>query len=261
VGFAWHLPPVTHLVVAIVAGIVGGALWAGIAGFLKARTGAHEVITTIMLNYIARYLLLFMLTTTAFQRPGRTDPISPVVDENAQLPTLFGYRLHTGFLLALLAAVFVWWLLTRSTIGFRFRAVGANPHAARTAGMSVQGAYLWVMLISGGLAGLAGVSQALGTERTLTIGVSAGLGFDAITVALLGRGSPIGTVLAGILFGGLRAGGVAMQSKTGTPIDIVLVVQSLIVLFIAAPPLVRSIFRIKAPAAGGVGQISKGWSA
>jgi general nucleoside transport system permease protein len=261
VGFAWHLPPVIHLVVAVIAGIVGGALWGGIAGFLKARTGAHEVITTIMLNYIARYLLAFLLTTTAFRRPGRSDPISPVVDQNAQLPTLFGYRMHLGLLLSLLAAVGVWWLLTRSTIGFRFRAVGANAHAARTAGIHVENSYIGVMLVAGGLAGLAGVAQVLGSEKTLTGGVSANLGFDAITVALLGRGSALGTVLAGILFGALRAGGVAMQSRTGTPVDIVLVVQSLIVLFIAAPPLVRAIFRIKAPAAAGMGQLSKGWGA
>jgi general nucleoside transport system permease protein len=260
-GFAWHLPPVIHLVVAVIAGMIGGAIWGGIAGFLKARTGAHEVITTIMLNYIARYLLLFLLTTAAFRRPGRSDPISPVVDQNAQLPTLFGYRMHVGLFLSLLAAGFVWWLLTRSTLGFRYRAVGANAHAARTAGIHVERSYLEVMLIAGGLAGLAGVSQVLGSEKTLTTGVSANLGFDAITVALLGRGSPLGTVLAGILFGALRAGGVAMQSRTGTPVDIVLVVQSLIVLFIAAPPLVRAIFRIKAPAAGGVGQLSKGWGA
>jgi general nucleoside transport system permease protein len=262
VGFALDLPPVIHLLVAVLAGMAGGAVWGWVPGVLKARTGAHEVITTIMLNYVARYLLAFLLTTTAFQRPGRSDPISPVVDPDAQLPRLLGaaYRVHLGLLLSLAAAVFVWWLLTRSTVGFRFRAVGANPHAARTAGISVERSYAGVMLVAGGLAGLAGVSAVLGTERTLTGGISGGLGFEAITVALLGRGTPLGTVLAGLLFGGLRAGGFTMQARTGTPIDIVLVVQSVIVLFIAAPPLVRAIFRIRAPAAGSVGQLSKGWS-
>ena len=263
VGFAWNLPVGLHVLVGIVAGMVGGALWGGIAGYLKARTGAHEVITTIMLNYVARFLLAYLLSTVAFQRPGRSDPISPIVADSAQLPRLLttGQRLHAGLLLVLLAAVFVWWLLGRSTIGFRFRAVGANAHAARTAGISVERSYTSVMLIAGALAGLAGVSQVLGTERVLTTGVSSGFGFDAITVALLGRNTPLGTVLAGLLFGALRAGGVAMQAQTGTPIDIVLVLQSLIVLFIAAPPLVRSVFRIKSKAGTSVGQLSKGWNA
>jgi simple sugar transport system permease protein len=137
--------------------------------------------------------------------------------------------------------------MERSTIGFRFRAVGSNPHAARTAGISVNSAYVWVMLTAGAFAGLAGSAQVLGTERVLTAGVAASYGFDAITVALLGRSKPLGTVFAGILFGALRAGGVVMQARTGTPIDIVLVVQSLIVLFIAAPPLVRSVFRLPSP--------------
>jgi simple sugar transport system permease protein len=262
VGFAWDLPIVVHLVVGIVAGLVAGALWGGIAGLLKARTGAHEVITTIMLNYIARFFVGYLLSTQAFQREGRTDPISPAVAPSAELPLLLGsgFRLHLGFVLALAAAVFVWWLLGRSTIGFQFRAVGANPNAARTAGISVERSYTWVMLVAGALAGLAGVSQVLGTEGYLTAGVSAGIGFDAITVALLGRGSPLGTVLAGLLFGGLRAGGVAMQARTGTPIDLVLILQALIVLFIAAPPLVRAVFRIRTTGASGVGQISKGWN-
>ncbi len=262
VGFAWDLPGPLHLLVALLAGVAGGALWGGIVGLLKARTGAHEVITSIMLNYVARFLLAYLLTTTAFQRPGRSDPISPVVDPAADLPQLFGssYRLHLGFLLALAAAGGVWWLLARSTVGFRFRAVGSNASAARTAGISVERAFTGVMLVAGGLAGLAGTSLVLGTERTLTGGISGGTGFDAITVALLGRGSPLGTVLAGLLFGGLRAGGVAMQARTGTPIDIVLVVQSLIVLFIAAPPLVRAIFRVRAQGASSIGQVSKGWS-
>jgi simple sugar transport system permease protein len=117
------------------------------------------------------------------------------------------------------------------------------------------------MAVAGGLAGLAGAFQIVSTERSLTPGISAGIGFDAITVALLGRGNPLGIVLAGTLFGALRAGGVTMQARTGTPIDIVLVVQSLIVLFIAAPPLVRAVFRIKTPGAAGTLQVSKGWNA
>ena len=263
VGFALDLPVVVHLVAALVAGIALGALWGGIPGFLKARTGAHEVITTIMLNYIARFLLAWLLGTVAFQRPGRNDPISPQVADTAELPLLLGgwSRLHLGLLLALFAAAAVWWLLNRSTLGFRLRAVGANPSAARTAGIRVGGMTFTAMAIAGALAGLAGAFQILGTEKSLTGGVSAGIGFDAITVALLGRGNPFGIVAAGVLFGALRAGGVTMQARTGTPIDIVLVVQSLIVLFIAAPPLVRSIFRIRAGGGFGAMQISKGWGA
>ncbi|HEY9523182.1 MAG TPA: ABC transporter permease [Thermopolyspora sp.] len=260
VGFAWDLPPVVHMLVAVIAGMIGGAIWAGIAGFLKARTGAHEVITTIMLNYVSRFLLAYLLTVAAFHRPGRSDPISPIVDPSAQMSTpLEGLRVHTGILFALAAAVFMWWLLERSTLGFQFRAVGANQQAARSAGISVERSFTVVMLIAGAFAGIAGASQVLGTEKTLTGGIGAGIGFDAITVALLGRAKPLGTVLAGLLFGALRAGGLNMQAKTGTPIDIVVVVQSLIVLFIAAPPLVRAVFRVPARG-GGMGQISKGWN-
>ncbi len=261
IGFAMDLPIVVHVTAAVVAGLVGGAIWAGIAGVLKAKTGAHEVIVTIMLNNIARFLIVYLLATSAFQRPGRADPISPFVHDSAVLPRFFeGSRLHVGFLLAILAAVFMWWLLERATHGFRLRAVGHNPNAATTAGMSVTGTYTVVFLIAGALAGLAGASLALGTERHLTPGISGGLGFDAITVALLGRSSPWGTIAAGILFGALRAGGVTMQARTGTPIDIVLVVQALIVLFIAAPPLVRAIFRIKVRAPEPVTTAAKGWS-
>lgn len=251
VGFAVHLPAGLHLLLVIVAGMLGGAIWAGIAGVLKAKTGAHEVIVTIMLNYVAINLVLFMLSTPAFQRPGSSNPISPQLDANAMFPPLLGsgFRLHWGFVLAVLATIFIWWLMNRSTVGFELKAVGANPSAARNAGISTTKGYIVVMLIAGALSGLAGVAQVSGTEKVLTSGVAASFGFDAITVALLGRSSPWGTFAAGVLFGAFRAGGVTMQTNTGTSIDIVLVVQSLIVLFIAAPPLVRSLFRIPAPGA------------
>ncbi|HET9827210.1 MAG TPA: ABC transporter permease, partial [Nocardioidaceae bacterium] len=214
VGFAWHLPAVLHVVVAVLAGILGGALWGGIAGWLKARTGAHEVITTIMLNYVAYYLLAYLLSVKGFQRPPYGQAISNVVEGNARLPHLLGgnLRLHTGLLVALLAAYGVHWLLTRSTLGFQLRAVGANQFAARTAGMSVERSYVVVMVVSGALCGLAGVSQILGTNTAITQDIDAGIGFDAITVALLGRGRPGGIVWAGLLFGALHAGGVQMQS-------------------------------------------------
>jgi ABC-type uncharacterized transport system permease subunit len=249
VGFTFSLPVGLHVLLAAIGAAIGGGLWAGIAGFLKARTGANEVIVTIMLNNIAIYLVGYLLTTSSFKRPGSNNPISQTIKPTALYPHLLGsqFRLHAGFLVAIAATVFVWWLMDRSTIGFRFRAVGANSKAARTAGISVTSTYIWVMVIAGALAGLAGSAQVLGTEKVLTADVAASFGFDAITVALLGRSKPLGTFLAGLLFGALRAGGFAMQARTGTPIDIVLVVQSLIVLFIAAPPLVRSVFRLSAP--------------
>lgn len=249
VGFAWELPWGLHLLVAVVGCALGGAVWGFIPGFLKARTGAHEVIVTIMLNYIGLNLVAWLLTLESFQRPDSNNPISPVVNENAQYPLLLGsgFNLHLGFLLALACAFGVWWLMERSTLGFELRAVGANPRAATTAGMSVAKGYILVMVIAGALAGLAGSAQVLGTEKVLTGATAGSLGFDAITVALLGRSRPLGTVMAAILFGGLRASGPTLQVQAGLPVDIILVIQALIVLFIAAPPLVRSMFRLPSP--------------
>ena len=246
IGFTWSLPPVLHLLLAIIGGILAGGVWAGVAGFLKARTGAHEVIVTIMLNYIALYLVAYLLTTSSFTREGSNQPKSPGIQENAQLPLLLGdqFRLNAGFIVAILAAVFVWWLMTRSTWGFRFRAVGSNPNAARTAGMAVSSSFVLVMVVSGALTGLAGAVQILGTEKALTGGIAGSIGFDAITVALLGRSKPLGIFFAGLLYAGLNVGGRAMEGATGTSINIVLVIQSLVVLFIAAPPLIRAIFRL-----------------
>ncbi|MDO9398436.1 MAG: ABC transporter permease [Herbiconiux sp.] len=250
VGFTLHLPWGLHLVVALLAGVIGGGIWGGIAGLLKARTGAHEVIVTIMLNYVAFYLVSYLLRTPVLQAPGSNNPKSPPIDSTAVLPDLLGpqFNLHFGFVLVIAATVFVWWLLNRSSLGFKFRAVGLNPNAARVAGIDVKNMYVYAMLISGGLVGLAGVFQVLGTVTTgFSSGIDAGIGFDAITVALLGRSKPWGIFVAGILFGAFKAGGFAMQASQGIPIDIVLVVQSLIVLFIAAPPLVRAVFRLPDP--------------
>ncbi len=261
VGFAWQMPAVIHLIVAVLAGVIAGAIWGGIVGLLKARTGAHEVIVTIMLNYVAFYLISFLLRTPgALQAPGSTNPKSAPMLETAILPPLFGpqFNLHWGFVLAIAATIFVWYLINRSNLGFQFRAVGENPNAAQVAGIKVKSVYVYAMLISGALVGLAGVNQVLGTVTTgFTAGIDASIGFDAITVALLGRSRPVGVFLAGILFGALKAGGYSMQAAEGVPIDIVLVVQSLIVLFIAAPPLVRAIFRLPAPGTGAVARAAK----
>ncbi|HWU45158.1 MAG TPA: ABC transporter permease [Humibacter sp.] len=254
VGWSFHLPPVIHLIVAILAGVAGAAVWAGIVGVLKARTGAHEVIVTIMLNWTAFYLIAYMLRTPGLlQAPGTSNPKSPPLLPNAILPPLFGprYSIHWGFILVIAATIFVWWLLNRSNLGFRFRAVGENPSAARVAGINVNNMYVYGMLIAGALVGLAGISLVLGTSTSgFGSGVDAGIGFDAITVALLGRSRPWGIFGAGLLFGALKAGGYVMQAANDIPIDIVLIVQSLIVLFIAAPPLVRAIFRLPTPGTG-----------
>ena len=247
VGIAWNLPPVVHLLLAVVGAALGGLVWGGIAGVLKARTGANEVIVTIMLNSIAAHLLSQVLSLKAFNGEGETgNRKSLTVADTAQYPSLAGdsFRLHAGFLLALLVAVAVWWLMERSRLGFQLRATGLNADAARTAGMSVPWVTSLVMMISGALCGLAATAPVLGTQKSMDESVVGTIGFDAITVALLGRSRPVGTVLAGLLFGALRAGGTAMQAAPGTHIKIVLVLQSTIVLFIAAPPLIRAIFRL-----------------
>ena len=187
--------------------------------------------------------------------------MSPEVGLNARLPRLAGdnLRIHAGIFIALAAALFVWWLLKKTTIGFRFRAVGANAQAAKTAGISVPIVITSTMAICGGLAGLGGAVHILGSERALSPDVAGSFGFDAITVALLGRAQPLGTVFAALLFGALRAGGRTMQANTGTPLDIVLVTQALIVLFIAAPNFVRFVFRLK-KLSSSASLTSKGWN-
>lgn len=251
VGFAVDLPAGLHVVVALVAGVAAGALWGALAGVLKATTGAHEVIVTIMLNYVAFYLLSYLLATPGLlQAPGSANPKTPPMAETALLPRLLGpsFRLHLGFLLALAAVFLAWWLLERSSLGFSLRAVGENPSAARVAGIDVSRSTVMAMLVSGALVGLAGSTQVLGLITTgFSYDIDAGIGFDAITVALLGGSNPVGVLFAGLLFGGFKAGGSVMQASEGIPIEIVLVVQSLIVLFIAAPPLVRAVFRLPQP--------------
>jgi ABC-type uncharacterized transport system, permease component len=250
IGFAWDGPPVIHMLVAVVGGLLGGAIWAAIAGVLKARTGAHEVIVTIMLNYIAFYLLDYFLHTPLLRAPGSQNPQSPAERPTAVLFPILGpdYRVNIGFVLVIVATIYCWWLLSRSSLGFKLRAVGENPRAARVAGIEVSRVFVYAMVISGVLVGLAGAYQVLGQTTTgFGNGLDAGIGFNAITVALLGRSRPWGVFFAGILFGIFQAGGNVMQASQNVDIDIVQIVESLIVLFIAAPPLVRAIFRLPAP--------------
>ena len=256
IGFHFDMPAGVHLLAAAVGAVLAGAFWGGIAGWLKAQTGAHEVISTIMLNYVARFLMIYLLGKELFQRPNSNDRLSPPVDDSATFPQLFD--VHTGVLLAFLAALGVWWLLERSTVGFEMRAVGANPSAAGTAGMNVPRVYFLAMGLAGALAGLAAVMQILGQQDSLTENVAGTVGFDAITVALLGRATPLGTVLAGLLFGALSSGGLSMQAAAGVPPELAQVLQALIVLFVAAPALVRGVLRVKAEGDGGT-VMAKGW--
>lgn len=248
VGYSFAgLPAYIHLPLALLAGMIVGGLYASIAGWLKAATGAHEVITTIMLNLIAQRLVDYLLRNPPIQNPERTDPISRAVLESAMLPKLLTWldpnlRLHAGIFIAILAVVAVYFLLFRTTIGFEFRATGFNPDAARYAGMRSGLITVSVMGLAGALAGLAGANQVLGLLDRATPGFSSGIGFDAIAVALLGRSHPAGVLIAGILFGALEAGGRRMQASAGVAIDLISIVQALIIVFIAAPMLVRAMF-------------------
>jgi len=248
VGFlAAGLPFAIHLPLALLAGALVGGLYASIAGWLRAATGAHEVISTIMLNLISYRLLDYVLRLDWVQRAGRSDPISQSVAASAEFPRLLTWidpnlRVHAGIFLVLGAVWFVHWLMFRTTLGFEFRASGENPDAARFAGMRSGLIIVLVMALAGALAGLAGANQVLGVLGRATPGFSAGIGFDAIAVALLGRSHPVGILAAGLLFGALEAGGRQMQVDAGVSIDLIGIIQALIIVFIAAPLLVRAIF-------------------
>jgi simple sugar transport system permease protein len=263
-GFAFNLPAVIHVIVCIVGAFVGGAAMGWLVGTLKARTGAHEVIVTIMLNYVLEYLLTYLLSTQrALQQPHQYNQIAPPVHPSAYLWHVGGPppQANAGFLIALICAGAVWWLLSRSTLGFQFRTVGANPKAAKAAGMKVERVWVLVMAIAGGLAGLAALPVVLGggvPPPPLTTSTFGTYGIEGITVALLGRAKPFGIVLAALLFGALDTGGTAMAAATSVPADIVEVIEGLIVLFVAAPPLIRAVFRLKATRAG-VELAGKGW--
>jgi general nucleoside transport system permease protein len=264
-GYAVNLPFFVHVVVCVIGGFVGGAAIGWLTGEIKAWTGAHEVIVTIMLNYVMQYFLAFLLSSQSLlQASGSNNAITPPIASNAHLPLIAGssLRINVGFLIAIGCAFGIWWLLSRTTTGFEFRSVGANPSAARVAGVKVERSWVLVMLIGGGLAGLAGASVIQGTDFTLNPQSYGTYGIDAITVALLGLGRPGGVVAAGLLFGALHAGSPGMQTVTSTPVQIVQVLQALIVMFVAAPPLIRAIFRLRAARASGVSAtMSKGWNA
>jgi ABC-type uncharacterized transport system permease subunit len=240
-GMPWYF----HLPLALLAGAAGGALWGFIPGYLKGLTGAHEVVTTIMMNYVS-FRLSDWLLNGPMKAPGYR-PLTPVVENSAMLPRFFPdpLRFNWGFVLALLVALLVYWLLFKTTIGFEIRAVGANPDGARYAGMNIVKNFALAMTISGGLAGLAGATQVLGIDHWVGQGFSAGYGFDSIAIALLGQSNPLGVVLAAFLWGTLRSGATRMQSLAGVPIEIISIIQGLVIVFVAAPVVIRWIYRIK----------------
>jgi general nucleoside transport system permease protein len=253
------LPAAIHLPMALLAGILGGMLWGSIPGMLKVFTGAHEVITTIMLNYVASLVAGWTVYAggTQGQRPGplwdpTAGPISetPDVLASAQIPWLFGppYRLHYGIFIALAVAALIWWLIYRTTIGFEIRTVGQNLKAAKYAGIRVNWSIILAMAIAGGLAGLAGAIETLGVNHKFAPEFSGAIGFEGITVALLGQTHPLGVVLASFLFGALDAGAARMQFESGVAADIIRVIQGLVLAFVAAPAIIRSLFRLRRPA-------------
>lgn len=244
-------PMIFLLPLGVIAGFTGGFIWGAIPGLLRARTGAHEVITTIMLNSVGGLLLIWFLRQDFIQEEGRNDPISAVADESGRFPRLLGFldrpelRVSTALLLALVLVWVVWWLLFRSTIGFELRMTGVNATAAGYGGASVTRSITLAMAIAGGLAGLAGTTQVLGLAPfRATPGFVGDIGFDAISIALLGRAHPAGILASALLFGALRAGGQEMQATTDVPIDMILVVQAFVVIFIAAPALIRRLYRL-----------------
>lgn len=261
VGLHISLPAILHIPLALLAAIIAGAIWSGVSGLLKARTGAHEVITTIMLNFIALFLTEFLLKTPAWQDPTRNNPLSEQLPPSARFPEIFGgdYRVTIGLIIAIVAAFFVIWLLFRSSLGFEFRAVGYNPTASRYAGMNVPTLFVLVMAVSGGLAGIAGANQVMGlAPYQVTTAFAGTIGFDAIALALLGRSHPVGVLWASLLFGALKAGGRSMQAAAQIPLELVIVIQALIIVFIAAPELVRAIFKVRPPEEEPT-QLTRGW--
>jgi len=239
-GLPWFI----HLPLALIGGILAGGLWGAIPGILKAKTGAHEVINTIMMNYIAFRLTDYLLTGPMARPDGM--PMTPEIVPSAFLPSLLPrpVRLHWGFFLALAAAFFVNWLLFKTTLGMEIRMAGSNARAARYAGIKISFITVLTMTMSGALAGLAGTNQVLGLDHRLVRAFSTGYGFDSIALALLGNSHPFGVVIASLLFGFLRGGAARMQSVAEVPVEIIKVIQGLVIIFVAAPEIIRSLYRL-----------------
>ncbi|MCS7039157.1 MAG: ABC transporter permease, partial [Caldilineales bacterium] len=263
VGFAIKgLPPIIHIPLALLAGAAGGALWAFIPAILKAKTGAHEVINTIMMNYIAFRLSEWLLSYKGpLKRPDSANPVSPFIEKSAELPRFFPepIRFHLGFFIALGMAAFVFWFLFKTTWGFEVRTVGQNPDAARYAGMNITRNIIIAMCLSGALAGLAGANEVLGVNHNLALAFSPGYGFDSIAIALVGKSHPLGVVLTALLFGTLRGGATRMQNLARIPVEIIDVIQALVIAFIAAPAIIRAIYRLRQTGPSAETVFTRGW--
>ena len=239
--------------------MLAGALWGAIPGALKAYTGGHEVINTIMMNYIGLNIVSFLLNGPIRDPdPSILTARTPEIAVSARIPPLFeGLRVHWGFILAFVVAAIVWWLLWKTTLGFEIRTVGANPDAAKYAGINVKRTIVLTMALSGALAGLAGAIEVTALNYRHELGFSIGYGFDAIAIALLGKTNPFGVILAAILFAAMRNGATRMQLLTQIPVDLISVIQGLILLFVAADAIVRYIYRIRAREERVV--LTRGW--
>jgi simple sugar transport system permease protein len=243
------IPAVIHVPLALLAGIAAGAFWGFIPGFLRAYTGAHEVIVTIMLNYVAAILTTYLLSGAMKDPNAGAIPQTPHIHPSAYLPAQTSggeVVIHLGVLFAVGVAVFIWWLLYRTTFGFEIRTVGANPHAARYGGISVGRTIVLTMSLAGALGGLAGAIEVTGVNHYHTPGFSVGYGFDSIAIALLGRAHPLGVIPSALLFGALKSGSSRMQFVSQIPVDIIQVIQALVLIFVAAPAIVRYLYRVKA---------------
>lgn len=260
-------PPLLAVPFVLVAGVVGGMVWGFIPGVLKARTGAHEVITTIMLNAIALGIASFLITSRdpALLIDDRAStPHTREVAASVRLPTLVeGTGLHLGIVLALALCAATWFVLQRTTPGFEIRTVGVSREAARYAGMRVDRTVIVVMTASGALAGIAGAAEVIGSgSGYLTPGAFTNIGFDSIAIALLARGNPLAVVPAALLWGALLSGAPLMQVQADLSVNLVRIVQALIILFVAADAIIRLLFRIRAPRGVDVGEpavFARGW--
>ena len=264
-AFMYDTPGIIAIPIVITAGFVGGAFWGGIPGVLRARTGAHEVISTIMLNSIALFMTRWLINSTdplLLRDTSASVPRTKEVSETARLPELFGSEptLHSGLLVMVILCVVVWYVLKRTTFGLEVITVGTNPHAARYAGISVNRIIVLAMVLSGGFAGIAAASEVAGTNGFFQPGTFAFIGFDGIAIALLARTNPLGIIPAALLWGSLLSGAPLMQQEAGVSIDVVRIIQALILLFVAADAIVRWVFRMKGEGSSRLATGSAGWS-
>jgi ABC-type uncharacterized transport system permease subunit len=244
IGFTIVLPIIVHPIVCVLVGILFGALWGLIPGLLKAYRGAHEVVTTMMLSYVAMFFTNY-LVTGPLKEPGQWAAQTPPMFLTSWLPKLGllpiweSDYLSYAFIVAIIATIAVYFFLTRMVLGYELRATGQNEKAAEAAGINTKRIVVIAMVLSGALAGIAGAVEVQGFYHRFIDGWSGGLGFDGITVAVLGANGPIGVLLAAIFFGFLRAGALSMQSSAGVPVEMITVIQGLILIFVAAPRIIE----------------------